>query len=232
MIFRLEFYTMIVWLASYPRSGNTLARQMLKQVFCHESYSQYNDRKDIGSRPDVASNVGHRSYEKPWLEFLAAAKAAPDLHIIKTHHPPQDDEPAIYVVRDGRAAAVSFFHFLCDERKREGVTLEKVIEGDTPFGSWGDHLDAWQPLDRPRTLFLRFEDMTELPEKVIASMALFLKTEKQMEWANNIASLQKLYPGFFRSGNDALNKAEMDARHNALFESRYGLWLRRLGYLD
>ena len=116
--------------------------------------------------------------------------------------------------------------------KREGVTLEKVIEGDTPFGSWGDHLDAWQPLDRPRTLFLRFEDMTERPEKVIASMALFLKMEKQMEWANNIASLQKLYPGFFRSGNDALNKAEMDARHNALFESRYGLWLRRLGYLD
>ena len=112
------------------------------------------------------------------------------------------------------------------------MTLEKVIEGDTPFGSWGDHLDAWQPLDRPRSLFLRFEDMTERPEKVIASMALFLKMEKQMEWANNIASLQKLYPGFFRSGNDALNKAEMDARHNALFESRYGLWLRRLGYLD
>ena len=106
MIFRLQFYTMIVWLASYPRSGNTLARQMLKQVFCHESYSQYNDRKGIGSCPDVASNVGHRSNEKPWPEFLAAAKAAPGLHIIETHHPPQDDEPAIYVVRDGRAPDV------------------------------------------------------------------------------------------------------------------------------
>ena len=65
--------------------------------------------------------------------------------------------------------------------------------------------------DRTRTLLLRFEDITERSEKAIASMALFLKMEKQMEWANNIASLQKLYPGFFRSGNDALNKA-LDGR--------------------
>ena len=76
--------------------------------------------------------------------------------------------------------------------QREGVTLEKVIEGDSPFRSWGDHLDAWQPLDRTRTLLLRFEDITERSEKAIASMALFLKMEKQMEWANAIASLQNL----------------------------------------
>jgi hypothetical protein len=76
--------------------------------------------------------------------------------------------------------------------KREGVTLEKVIAGDSLFRSWGDHLDAWQPLDRTRTLLLRFEDITELSEKAIASMALFLKMENQMEWANAIASLQNL----------------------------------------
>ena len=76
--------------------------------------------------------------------------------------------------------------------KREGVTLEKVIAEDSLFRSWGDHLDAWQPLDRTRTLLLRFEDITELSEKAIASMALFLKMENQMEWANAIASLQNL----------------------------------------
>ena len=76
--------------------------------------------------------------------------------------------------------------------KREGVTLEKVIAGDSLFRSWGDHLDAWQPLDRTRTLLLRFEDITELSEKAIASMAFFLKMENQMEWANAIASLQNL----------------------------------------
>ena len=46
--------------------------------------------------------------------------------------------------------------------------------------------------DRPRTLLLRFEDITERSEKAIASMALFLKMENQMEWANAIASLQNL----------------------------------------
>jgi hypothetical protein len=33
---------MIVWIASYPRSGNTLTTQILGQVFRQLSYEKYN----------------------------------------------------------------------------------------------------------------------------------------------------------------------------------------------
>jgi hypothetical protein len=221
---------MIVWLASYPRSGNTLARQMLRQAFDCESYSQYNDPLDIGGRPEVAAAVGHRSYAGPWQAFLEEARTSVHLHLIKTHHAPQDDAPAIYLVRDGRSAAVSFYHLLRDVRGREDVTLEQVIEGRTPFGSWGSHLDAWQPLDRPRTLLLRFEDLTDRPQQAIAALAAFLDRRPVAEWRNDLEHLQDLFPGFFRAGSDTANLAEMDDACRTLFESRHGPWLRRLGY--
>lgn len=222
---------MLVWLASYPRSGNTLLRQVLRQAFDCESYSRYNDPLDIGSRPEVAAAVGHRSYEGAWQRFLEEARSSTRLHLVKTHHPPQDDAPAIYLVRDGRSAAVSYRHLLRDLRGREDVTLEQVIEGRTPFGSWGGHLDAWQPVDRPRTLLLRFEDLAERPQRGIDAIAGFLSRAPVAAWHNDLERLRTEFPGFFRSGSDAANLAEMDAACRALFESRHGPWLRRLGYL-
>lgn len=222
---------MIVWLASYPRSGNTLVRQVLRQAFGCESYSQYNDPLDIGSRPDVAAAVGHRSYQGSWQTFLEEARASSHLHLVKTHHAPQDDAAAIYLVRDGRSAAVSFFHLLRDLRGREGVTLEQVIEGGTPFGSWGGHLDAWQPHDRPRTLIVRFEDLADRPQEAIRSIAGFLDRSPVAAWHNDLDRLQDLFPGFFRGGSDAANLAEMDEACRSLFAARHGGWLRRFGYI-
>lgn len=221
---------MIVWLASYPRSGNTLIRQILRHVFECESYSQYNDPLDIGSRPDVAAAVGHRSYVGTWQSFLAEARSSSRLHLVKTHHAPQDDAPAIYLVRDGRSAAVSFFHLLRDLRGREDLTLEQVIEGRTRFGSWGGHLDAWQPHDRPLTLIVHFEDMITRPQDAIQVIADFLGRRPVAPWRNDLPRLQGLFPGFFREGSDSANLAAIDDGSRALFAALYGHWLRRFGY--
>jgi hypothetical protein len=220
----------LVWLASYPRSGNTLARQVLRQVFGLESYSQYNDPKDIGERPDVAAAVGHVRFESPWPEFIAAAHEAAEPVVVKTHHPPQDDAAAIYVVRDGRAAVVSFYHLLHDLRRRDDVTIERVIDGDTPFGSWSDHLDAWQPFDRPRTLLVRFEDLLAKPAEVVAAMAGLLGVAPKGTWRNQTDRLQGMFPEFFRGGSDARNIGELSAPQAALFWGRHAGWMERLGY--
>lgn len=221
---------MLVWLASYPRSGNTLARQVLRQVFGLESYSQYNDPKDIGERPEVAAAVGHVRFETPWPEFIAAAHATAEPVVVKTHHPPQDDAPAIYVVRDGRAAVVSFYHLLHDLRRREDVTIERVIDGATPFGSWSGHLDAWRPLDRPRTLLVRFEDLLAKPAEAVAAIAGVLGVAPQGPWRNEADRLHGLFPEFFRGGDDARNIGELSASQEAAFWERHGGWMERLGY--
>jgi hypothetical protein len=79
---------------------------------------------------------------------------------VKTHDPPEDNCKAIYIVRDGRSTCVSFYHYLKDFPHLDlKFSIRDVIAGFTPFGSWGDHLDHWKPLDRPNTLFLKYEDL-------------------------------------------------------------------------
>ena len=73
----------------------------------------------------------------------------------KTHEPPHDNNPAIYVVRDGRAACVSLWEFY-----HKSIPLEVIIMGQHRFGTWSAHLAAWKPWERPNTLLIKYEDIT------------------------------------------------------------------------
>jgi len=221
---------MIVWLASYPRSGSTLTRQVFRQIFGRETHSRYNDRKDISLVPEVVEAVGHASYEGEWPEFYARASEAEELFLVKTHEPPTDDHKAVYVVRDGRATLVSFFHFLCELRKREDIDMRRVLEGRVPFGSWSGHLDAWHPLDRPDTLLVRFEDLAADPRGPADQLASFLGIGKVAEWSNDLERLREIFPGFFRFGSNERNIAELAPEDEELFWQIHGVWMDRLGY--
>ena len=68
---------MIIWLASYPRSGNTLLRTILKRCFDRVSYADEAIHVDSPIRSD-SSLVGHRELPVPWPEFYAEATALPE----------------------------------------------------------------------------------------------------------------------------------------------------------
>src|ERR1700761_3889610 len=121
---------MIIWLASYPRSGNTLLRIILKSVFELPSFSKHGDEDDIAADPKLAELVGHQAMTADLQQMRKSA----DLYLVKTHDPPEDDGKAIYIVRDGRAACESFHHYLRDFSDRDSVSLTDVIAGFTPFG--------------------------------------------------------------------------------------------------
>ena len=102
---------MIVWLASYPRSGNTYFRILLNRMFGLCNYSVYDtglSQEQIRMLP-TARMVG----EAPIEGSLNSLAQEPKLFIIKTHELPADDTYAtIYIVRDGRDALVSYAHFI------------------------------------------------------------------------------------------------------------------------
>jgi len=64
----------------------------------------------------------------------------------------------------------SYQHYLRDVDKRE-CSVEDVIMGAPMFGSWGGHLDAWNPLERPHTLVLKYEDLVERPDQELQRVA-------------------------------------------------------------
>lgn len=151
-----------IWLASYPRSGNTLLRCILHQCFGLPSTSVYGPG-DLGRNAALERYAGHFNAKAPPPE-LASDKP----WLVKTHRRPRDNAPAIYVVRDPRPATVSFWEF---QRRRR--PLRAIISGD-PHGTWSSHVAAWQPLVRPNTLLLRYEEMVDGLPSVLERLSDFL----------------------------------------------------------
>lgn len=144
----------IVWLASYPRSGNTFLRTILWHCFGLRSASIY--PKDLGGNHALEGYVGHIEHGPQLRAQLAQSGVA----LIKTHEHPRDANAAIYVIRDGRAACVSLWAF-----GHKTIPLAAVIEGRHRFGTWADHVRAWNPRSRPNTLLLAYEQLRDdLPE--------------------------------------------------------------------
>jgi hypothetical protein len=227
---------MIVWLASYPRSGNTMLRILLHRVFALSSTDVHGSLEPSRTVEQWATTPLRRHYleygyliQEDVAAFLAQARESAGPVLVKTHDPPADDSPAIYVVRDGRAAIASYRHYLKDF---DGVSasLDAVLRGAVGMGAWSAHLASWQPLTRPRTLLVRFEDVIAKPQAVIAALARFLDRAPVAEWSNPNRALQAIDSSFFRGGSNARGIAEWSPADMAVFWELHGAWMARLGY--
>lgn len=122
---------MIVWLASYPRSGNTFLRTVLYQHFGFKTYSIFNHEKEHFGQ--VGELTGHIEYENSWEDFYTNASSSKDIYFVKTHFEPLDEQPCIYIVRDGRMAILSYFYYHKDFIQSDSSLLELIV-GDDVFG--------------------------------------------------------------------------------------------------
>lgn len=213
---------MIVWIVSYPRSGNTLMRGFLRQVFELPSFSIYPVENSRGT-------IGFGSYTGSFEEFYLYARRSRQVFMIKTHHPPIDDAPAIVMARDARASIVSYYHFLLDHDKVD-VTLPQVIRGEVGIGTWSQILDTWNPLRRPRTLLLHFEDVLADSDGVTELLSDFLEQKPRCSWENEFPQLRDKYPRFFRAGDNQKNIRELNPKDEESVWQCHRLWMERLGY--
>lgn len=186
---------MIIWLASYPRSGNTLLRTILKRCFGFHSYV---DEPIYHSSPlrDNPNLIGHLEYSEDWDHFYEHACQSSETVFVKTHLPPRDTQPFIYVVRDGRAAIKSYREFH-KHYNRINKAIVSLIVGDDVYGDWTTHFYNWN--ERPvNSLLLSFEDLVEVSNVTLTKIAEFLGYDgKISEWINPFSKLQKLEPKFF-----------------------------------
>jgi hypothetical protein len=151
------------YLVSYPRSGSTLVRDYFAILQGRPQLSLYVD--------DVLQSSG---------AGLTAALAHVD--VLKSHQMPPDDHPAIYLVRDGRNATLSFLYMsylFGGHRFSEPDDLEEAIQWlDGTEGCWSDHVaEALQQSGKRPILFVRYEDMVASPESALGQMLHFLGVE-------------------------------------------------------
>jgi len=223
---------MIIWIASYPRSGNTLTSQLFKQVFnkvCYEKYNNFYNYINHVSDDKTFDKIGLGIYSGSWPEFYNRALSSEELFLIKTHDSPEDKSPCIYIVRNGLHSTESFYSYQRQVIK-EPCQWEDFLMGSVfPFHSWGSHLDSWNPLIRDNTLLIKYEDIISNTELVIQKISNFTKLDIQEKWTNNFSELQKKNPEFFRKGG--LNRGLLipDEIRSA-FEELNADWINILGY--
>jgi hypothetical protein len=232
----LRRQTMIVWLASYPRSGNSYLRTVIYTLYGLPSISAY--KKPV---PEGSTHVSKHAWKKHTHLSLAEMSESDETFLVKTHDlPPEDGNPAIYVVRDGRSSVVSYANLMLskkgtvepDQQSYEFQTLLRQLMTDerSPFGTWSQNVKGW--VQRPNTAVIRFEELIRSTDCVeIAQNHLNLGWQK-LPGAEMppFEALKKARPVSFRRGSTSAWKAELSPELQELFVQEHGAVMEQMGY--
>jgi hypothetical protein len=214
-----------IWLASYPRSGNTYARLLLRHNF------------GIDALPPWGRESGQEVYECELTSGLNARRGSP-VYAIKTHSLAKDGSPAIVLVRDGRDALLSHVYFL----KRfwgargsfEPVLARMIDPHDTLGEDWSAFYEHWLYAASGRTALIRYEELVDRPLEVIwnalARVLGDLIVPRTLDPLPPFAEFHRQKPGFFRRGMIGGWKEEMSPELEATFWHHHGQMMTRLGY--
>jgi hypothetical protein len=157
-----------VFLVTYPRSGTTWVQMILYQL-----------------TTDGGMDLPHIAEYCPWFErSLRSAggfETRPSPRLFKSHltwrDVPRGPCRYIYVARDGRDVAVSYYHLYRSYNGFEGTFAEffdLFLRGRVGCGSWFAHVKGWWARRRdPNVLFLTYEELTRALEGCVRRIIAF-----------------------------------------------------------
>ena len=216
----LKRFKDVFWLASWPRSGNTLFRMALRHYYGIGSLSVYQE--------------GYKGFE-----FLRGLQplAHEDTVAVKTHEAPMPgtNYPAILIVRDGREAIMSMAHYLmaynpfCNSF--DMAMYKANIEGyDTGKPDWSEFHEIWLKVPHIR---VDFKDLVADPKIVVGNaVSSVLKRDLQLVTDSSMPTFSELhdkFPHFFRRGKSGIGGSDWSEGRLRTFWSCHGAMMKRLG---
>jgi Sulfotransferase domain len=154
-----------VFFVSYPRSGSSWLRPLVTVALNAESATE--GRSSFNAAIPDMYGAGSRlvEYCRP--------------RMIKSHEPYQPLYPkVIYLYRDGRDVAVSYYNFYRTVRQYGGTFddfLGLFLKGKVNFGRWDIHVDSWMfgEFSAP-LLAVAYEELHRNTSKTVARVMEFL----------------------------------------------------------
>tara|TARA_Y100000590_G_scaffold3631_1_gene4803 strand:- start:3814 stop:4647 length:834 start_codon:yes stop_codon:yes gene_type:complete len=191
---------MIIWVASYPKSGNTYVRSFLSAYYyTNNGDFDFNLLKFIEQFPDKQFFNGFISNKdeasKNWLPIQRNLIKSKKVKFLKTHSAygsynnnqftsSEVTLGGIYVVRDPRniiSSLTNHFSLNLDEALNMLLDENRGIKSDDNnfatysfLSSWSNHLKSWSNVKSFRTIIIKYEDLENSNEKVFASLIRFI----------------------------------------------------------
>lgn len=159
-----------IFIVTYPRSGTTWTQMILYQL-----------------TTDGSMEIPHIAEHCPWFE--RSVRSAQDFEkrksprIFKSHlsyeNIPKGPGRYIYVARDGKDVAVSYYNLYRNYNGYKGTFaefFEEFMNGKVTYGSWFKHVASWwQHRDNLNVLFLTYEELQRDLESCIRRISAFCR---------------------------------------------------------
>ncbi len=200
---------MIIWLASYPKSGNTFLRSLLTSYF-YTSDGNFNFEllEKIKQFPDknLFKNLGldttndhelARNFIK--VQKTINTKDGQSIRFLKTHSVLKNDHGyllsnlkhslgVIYVVRDPRSVARSYANHMqisLDDAIKVLTSYQYISSnrGNTLMGDWSSNYHTWKEYaQEDKYLLIKYEDLVENTQEIFLKILEFIHQISQTKF--------------------------------------------------
>ena len=159
-----------LWLASYPKSGNTWTRFLIANLIYPEKHPDFSNINVLV--PDPEGLTKRHLEQLPRPRYLKS-------HAYFDHRYPK----VIHIVRDPRDVVLSEYYF--DIKRRaiaDDFPLDKFVsrfvsgELNHPYGTWGENTATWFYArgNSPRLLLVTYESLQSEGARQLARIAEFI----------------------------------------------------------
>ncbi len=208
---------MIIWLASYPKSGNTYVRAFLSAYYFSESgqfdFSQILNIEQFPHEKFYKNKVNSMiEASEKWMPIQKEIAQNKKIKFFKTHSflgnykgniftSPETTLGAVYIIRDPRNVLTSLKnHFSLDDDKALKMITDKErwlmsnngsYASYTYISSWSNNYLSWFRNNQFRRLFIKYEDLITNKYETFRDIIVFINTLMNRAEGVNKAKLQK-----------------------------------------
>ena len=238
---------MIIWLASYPKSGNTWLRSLIASYF-YSNNGSFNfkllDNIDQFPSPQFFKNFEDSLIEPEatsnfWISEQEKINKEKKIRFLKTHNAlckinsnsftdEKNTIGAIYIVRDPRNLITSLahhyqinqkeaFNFMRNTKKALIEKSNNKFVGFVPILSWDLHVESWINCKKFPVLIIRYEDLLN---------SAFNTFKKVIKFINKLSSISnkldeiKINQSINSCSFDKLEKLEKDSGFHEARENK------------
>jgi len=169
-----EIFEDDVFLVSYPKSGNTWLKFIFANYLTQENIDFTRVHSIIPEFESVRNDIEKRDFTP---------------RIFKSHSSYSNRfNKVIYIVRDGRDVAVSYFFYLkkthvIPQNSSFSHFLDLYINGEIPYGKWSDHVNGWINISKTsqQVKVISYESLLTDTTTIVTELIQFIGWELEQE---------------------------------------------------